>query len=81
MQDSVIYQDIFQKGEREGEKKGRQEEAFQFLSRQINRRFGEIDSLIIEKIRLLSTSQLETLGEEFIDFSSVNDLINWLEKN
>ena len=61
--------------------KGRQEEAFQFLSRQINRRFGEIDSLIIEKIRLLSTSQLETLGEEFIDFSSVNDLINWLEKN
>lgn len=81
MQDSVIYQDIFQKGEREGEKKGRQEEAFQFLSRQINRRFGEIDSSIIEKIRLLSTPQLETLGEEFIDFSSVSDLTTWLEQN
>ncbi len=81
MQDSVIYQDIFQKGEKEGEKKGRQEEAFQFLSRQINRRFGEIDSSIVERIRLLSTTQLETLGEEFIDFSDVTDLITWLEQN
>lgn len=81
MQDSVIYQDIFQKGERQGERKGRQEEAFQFLTRQINRRFGEIDSSIVEKIRLLSTEQLETLGEEFIDFSEVNDLITWLEQN
>ncbi|MGF1675742.1 MAG: Rpn family recombination-promoting nuclease/putative transposase [Rivularia sp. (in: cyanobacteria)] len=81
MQDSVIYQDIFQKGEKQGEKKGRQEEAFQFLTRQINRRFGEIDSSIIEKIRLLSTAQLETLGEEFIDFSDITDLITWLEQN
>lgn len=85
MQDSVIYQDIFQKGEKQGEtrgiQQGRQQEAFQFLSRQINRRFGEIDSSIVEKIRLLSTAQLETLGEEFIDFSDVNDLVTWLEQN
>jgi predicted transposase YdaD len=73
MQESVIYQDILQKGE--------QKEAFRFLNRQLNRRFGEIDSSIIERIRVLSTEQLEALGEEFLDCSSVSDLVAWLEQN
>ncbi|BAY81409.1 hypothetical protein NIES267_08850 [Calothrix parasitica NIES-267] len=73
MQDSVIYQDILQKGEQRGE--------FRFLNRMLNRRFGEIDSSIIERIRILSTEQLETLGEEFLSFSNVSDLVNWLEQN
>ncbi|WP_341531813.1 Rpn family recombination-promoting nuclease/putative transposase (plasmid) [Nostoc sp. UHCC 0302] len=70
MQESVIYQDILQKGE--------QREAFRFLNRQLNRRFGEIDSSLIERIRVLSTEQLEVLGEAFLDFVSVDDLTNWL---
>lgn len=73
MQESVIYQDILQKGEQRGE--------FRFLNRQLNRRFGEIDSSIIERIKLLSTEQLETLGEEFLSFSNVSDLVAWLEEN
>ena len=73
MQDSVIYQDILQKGE--------QKEAFRFLNRQLNRRFGEIDSSIIEHIKLLSTEQLEVLGEEFLSFSNVANLVAWLEEN
>ncbi|MCJ8280490.1 MAG: DUF4351 domain-containing protein [Rivularia sp. ALOHA_DT_140] len=73
MQESVIYQDILQKGEQKGE--------FRFLNRQLNRRFGEIDSSIIERIRLLSTEELETLGEEFLSFSNVSDLVNWLDNN
>lgn len=77
MQESVIYQDILQKGEQRGEQK----EAFRFLNRQLNRRFGEINSLIVERIRVLSTEQLEQLGEEFLDFSNVSDLITWLEQN
>ncbi len=73
MQESVIYQDILQKGEQRGE--------FRFLNRMLNRRFGEIDSSIIERIKLLSTEQLETLGEEFLSFSDVSDLVAWLEEN
>ena len=73
MQDSVIYQDILQKGE--------QKEAFRFLNRQLNRRFGEIDSSIVERIRVLSTEQLEALGEEFLSFSNISDLVTWLEQN
>lgn len=72
MQESVIYQDILQKG--------RQQEAFQLVIRQLKRRFGEIDSSIVERIRVLSTEQLEVLGEELIDFSAISELIALLEQ-
>ena len=75
MQESVIYQDILQKGER----LGRQQEAFQFLNRQLNRRFGSIDPSIIERVRGLSTEQLELLGEDFLSFSDVANLLDWLD--
>ncbi len=81
MQESVIYQDILLKGERQGEQKGEQKEALRFLQRLLSRRFGEIDSSIIEQLRVLSTEQLEVLGEEFLDFADVSDLVNWLEQN
>ncbi|BBD62503.1 hypothetical protein NIES2109_53470 [Nostoc sp. HK-01] len=80
MQESVIYQDILQKGQQQGKEQGKQEEAFRFLMRLLTRRFGEIDSSIIERIRVLSTEQLEVLGEEFVDFSAISDLITLLQQ-
>jgi predicted transposase YdaD len=77
MQESVIYQDILQKGQEQG----KQQEAFLFLNRLLNRRFGEMDSSIVERIRVLSTEQLEFLGEEFLSFLNVSDLVAWLENN
>jgi predicted transposase YdaD len=68
MKESVIYQDIVHK------------EAFRFISRQLNRRFGEIDSALMEQIQRLSTEQLEALGEEFLDFSEVGDIVAWLQQ-
>ncbi|BAZ85629.1 DUF4351 domain-containing protein [Dolichospermum compactum] len=79
MQESVIYQDILQKGEQKGEKIGEQKEAVRFLNRLLNRRFGEMDSFIVERIRLLPTEQLEILGEEFLDFAGISDLVTWLD--
>lgn len=73
MQESVIYQDILQKGE--------QKEAFRFLNRQLNRRFGEIDSSIVDRIRVLSTEELEVLGEEFLGFSDLSALVAWLDRS
>ncbi|BAZ04961.1 DUF4351 domain-containing protein [Calothrix sp. NIES-3974] len=73
MQESVIYQDILQKG--------KQQEALKYTLRLVNRRFGEIDSSIIERIRILSTEELELLGEEFLGFSDIADLVAWLENN
>ncbi|WP_313954564.1 DUF4351 domain-containing protein [Nostoc sp. FACHB-87] len=31
-------------------------------------------------MRVLSTEQLEVLGEEFVDFSTISDLVNLLEQ-
>ncbi|MCC5655181.1 Rpn family recombination-promoting nuclease/putative transposase [Nostoc sp. XA013] len=72
MQESVIYQDILQKGSKQGEER--------LILRQLNRRFGEIDSSNIERVRVLSVEQLEILGEALLDFSSVDDLILWLDQ-
>ncbi|WGV24890.1 DUF4351 domain-containing protein [Halotia branconii] len=68
MQESIIYQDIVQK------------EAFKFFSRQLNSRFGEIDTSILDQIKELSTEELEALGEAFLDFSTISDLEAWLDQ-
>ncbi|MEH2062208.1 MAG: DUF4351 domain-containing protein [Nostoc sp.] len=68
MKESVIYQDIVQK------------EAFKLISRQLKRRFGDIDGSLVEQVRNLYAEQLENLGEALLDFSEVADLIAWLEQ-
>jgi hypothetical protein len=73
MQESVIYQDILQKGE--------QKEALRYTLRLLNRRFGAIDPAIIDRLRVLSTDRLETLGEEFLSFSDVDNLMDWLDRH
>jgi predicted transposase YdaD len=72
MKESVIYQDILQKGE--------QKEAFKILNLQLNRRFGQIDSSVLERIRQLPAVKLEALAQEFLDFTKISDLENWLNQ-
>ncbi|MBD0390047.1 MAG: DUF4351 domain-containing protein [Nostoc sp. C3-bin3] len=48
--------------------------------RLLNRRIGEIDTLLVEQIKSLSLEQLENLGEALLDFSSVGDLETWLNQ-
>ncbi len=74
MQESVIYQDILQKGEQ----KGKKQEALALILRQLPRRIGPVTPQLQEQIRSLSVPQLEDLGEALLDFSSETDLINWL---
>ena len=71
MQESVIYQDILQKGNKQGEERT--------IIRQLNRRFGEIDSSLIDRIRVLSVEKLDDLAEALLDFSEVADLVTWLD--
>jgi len=77
MQESVIYQDIIQRGEQQGKK----QEALQLIMRLLNRRIGNLNSEIQQRINALSTTQLEDLGEALLDFSSQNDLTTWLDNN
>lgn len=64
-----------------GVERGIEQGEQQLIFRQLNRRFGEIESSFIETIRTLTIDQLELLGEALLDFSSITDLEQWLESN
>ncbi|WP_017654507.1 DUF4351 domain-containing protein [Fortiea contorta] len=71
---------LYQQDRELARQEGEQREAFRFLNRQLNHRFGEIDASIVERIRVLSTEQLEALGEAFLDFSSIAEMVAWLDQ-
>jgi Domain of unknown function (DUF4351) len=50
------------------------------ILRLLNRRIGEINASLIERVRGLSIEQLENLGEALLDFSGVADLEAWLNQ-
>jgi len=68
-----LYQQDRELAKQEGEQR--------LTIRLLNRRVGEIDSLLIQKIQELSVEKLEELGEALLDFTSVTDLETWLEHN
>ncbi len=100
MQESVIYQDILQRGEIRGEVRGEQrglergleqglergleqgkrEEGATLISTILTCRFGTLPDNISEKIQALSISQIEDLARAQLNFSTVEDLGNWLEE-
>lgn len=77
MRESVIYQDIIAQGEAKGVKKGE----LSLVLRQLKRRIGTISAEDESLITNLSVEQLEDLGEALLDFSSQDDLSNWLADN
>ncbi len=72
MKESVIYQDILEKGNKQGEER--------VILLLLNRRFKAIDESLIERVRGLSTEQLENLAEALLDFTAVADLEAWLNQ-
>lgn len=77
MQESVIYQDIEQKGE----EKGKQKEALSFCMLLLNQRFGELESSIVERVNVLPVEKLEALGVALFNIYEIDDLIAWLSEN
>lgn len=66
-----------EKGIQQGIQQGIQREASLVL-RQLNRRCGSLSPELQQRIQQLSVEQLEELGEELLDFTSVDNLTNWL---
>ncbi|PPJ62201.1 DUF4351 domain-containing protein [Cuspidothrix issatschenkoi] len=74
-----LYQQDRELARQEGEQRGLQKGEQQLIIRQLNRRVGEIESSLIQKVQELSVEQLEVLGEALLDFTSVTDLQTWLQ--
>ncbi|MBD2681347.1 MULTISPECIES: DUF4351 domain-containing protein [Nostoc] len=75
-----LYQRDKEQAKEEGRQEGRQEGERGLILRLLNRRIGEIDALLIERIAGLSIEQLENLGEALLDFSGIADLEAWLNQ-
>lgn len=71
-----LYQRDREQAIQEGNKQGEQ----RLVIRQLNRRIGEINASLIERVQGLSIEQLENLGVALLDFSSVADLETWLNQ-
>ena len=77
MRESVVYQDIVQRGLQQGLQQG----GVRLILRLLNRRFGEVDPQLQQQIRGLSIPQLEGLSEALLDFEAVTDLVTWLDEH
>jgi len=68
-------------GERIGYERGREEGEQRLILRQLQRRVGELPEKAIASVQALTITQLEELGEARLDFTAIEDLLNWLEAN
>jgi hypothetical protein len=62
----------------QGIERGIEQEARSLVLRLLSRRVGQIAPSTEAKILTLSVSELEALGEDLLDFSSSDDLDQWL---
>jgi hypothetical protein len=67
-----------EKGLSQGLERGRRQEGQQLLARLLRRRLGRLPSDLEAKVKTLSLTQMEDLTEALIDFTSLDDLKNWL---
>jgi flagellar biosynthesis/type III secretory pathway protein FliH len=71
----------YERGIAEGKQEGKQEGEQNLVVRQLQKRVGNLREDIRKKIQTLSLNQLESLGEALLDFTAIEDLLNWLESH
>ncbi|MDY7008855.1 MAG: Rpn family recombination-promoting nuclease/putative transposase [Cyanobacteriota bacterium] len=57
-----------------------QQGKLRLIMRLIKKRFGEIPEAISSQIEDLSVADLDNLGEDFLDFNNLEDLLSWLQE-
>ncbi|MEH2281964.1 MAG: DUF4351 domain-containing protein [Nostoc sp.] len=77
----IGYERGKQEGKQEGKKEGEQEGEQRLILKLLQRRVGELSPELQERIQSLSLNQLETLGEALLDFTAMEDFLNWLQTN
>jgi predicted transposase YdaD len=78
MRESAIYQDILAEGEVKSEGKWRIEEARTLVIRLLTRKLGNVSPTLLAKIEVLPLERVESLGEDLLDFTSIDNLEQWL---
>lgn len=73
MEESVVYQDILQKGEQRGERK--------FALLLLEERFGKLSPKIRKQIERLPAERLEEFCRALLHFKGLDELIAWLRQH
>lgn len=73
LKQTQFYQDVFSEGLQEGE--------ITIILKLLKRKFGPLNEKIRLAIQTLNDKQLEALSDNLLDFSSKNELDNWLKQN
>jgi len=77
----IGYERGIEEGRLEGRQEGRQEGERLVILKLLKKRLGELSPETTQLIQSLSVNQLENLSEALLDFSSMADLLNWLQLN
>jgi predicted transposase/invertase (TIGR01784 family) len=85
LRQTKVYQEALEEGEQIGEQRGRTEgrteEARSLILRLLARRVGTLPATAEAQVQALALPELEALGEALLDFSEVNDLLAWLDRD
>ncbi len=77
LKETRVYREIKEEGREQGREEGRETMA-NAISRQLNKRFGELPQETRSQVSSLSLRVLENLSEALLDFTSLADLQAWL---
>jgi predicted transposase/invertase (TIGR01784 family) len=72
-----VYQEALQEGKQEGKQEGLDHERSLIL-RMLERRVGKVSQKARSQVLALSFTELDSLGEALLDFSTPSDLNDWL---
>ncbi|MCU0551756.1 MAG: Rpn family recombination-promoting nuclease/putative transposase [Leptolyngbya sp. Prado105] len=81
MRESVIYQEIFHEGEEQGLEQGLEQGQRSLILRLLEQKIGSLSQQERDHISTLNLEQLGNLAIALLNFSTQNDLENWLNQN
>jgi flagellar biosynthesis/type III secretory pathway protein FliH len=70
-----------QQGMQQGMQQGTRQGKLSLITRLLERRLGQLTPGAREQIQSLAADKLEHLGDALFDFTSTDDLIEWLRLN
>ena len=81
LEESVVYQDILQKGVQIGIGQGVQQGEQRLVPRQLEQLLGKLPIKTRKQIETLNSEQIENLGGALLKSESQRDLTDWLEQH
>jgi len=78
IEDSVIYQDIIEKGKKEGIEKGKGQGKVEIVIRLLKRKFKALPSSYEEKLSEVKEDTIDKIAEDIFDIEDIKDLDKYL---